>query len=208
MQLKPFLVSAAVVLTFAVPVVASATTESLNFSGAGQYGPVNGLLVLDVVSGTATSGTGWIDGSGIAGKDALTLITPSTPGAGGYPQGIGWRDGSGTDTWGYDNLIPMNSSDPLNGMVFSFGCGSVDCSWGQGDQFGIWSTGSDAFQGWMSGRGGGNDPFWGTTGSLTVTEVPEVSSTPEPSTWVMVLLGLAGLGIVKWRVSRRAPIAD
>jgi len=200
MQFKSRLVSTAVAIALAVPVVASATTTSyLNISGKGQYGPIDAHLVLDIGSGTAISGTGWIDGSGIVGEDTLTLITPSTPGSSGYPLGIGWRDGSGTDTWGYDNLIPMLSTDAANGMVFSFGCTAGTCPWGQGDQFGVWSTGSGTFQGWMSGPDGVNQPFYGTTGSLAVTSASEISSTPEPSTWVMVMLGLAAIGVAKWR---------
>ncbi len=193
------LVAAAAVAAalIATPCGAGAATETLHFSGLGQFGPMSGRMVLNVVGDLAISGTGSIRGVGISGAQTLTLITPSTPGSSGYPSGIGWRDGGGTDTWGYDNLVPMLASDPLNGMVFSFGDAGV--SWGHGYQFGIWNNGP-YYQGWMSGPKGVNEAFYGETGALTV-------GAPEASTWAMLLLGFAALGYAAHARTRKQLIA-
>jgi hypothetical protein len=194
--LKSFFACAAVAAALVAPGVASASTENLDFSGLGQFGPISGQMVLDVVGGVAVSGTGSISGVGIPGTEALTLITPETPGASGYPSGIGWRDGNGTDTWGWDNVVPI---DYVGGLDFSFGAGSSPPSWGHGWQFGIWNNDGvggpgGGYEAWMSGPGGGIYNFYGTTGTLTVS--PGV---PEPSTWVMILLGFVGLGYLGYR---------
>jgi hypothetical protein len=187
---------AAVTAALVAPSVSSANTV-LDFSGLGQFGPIQGQLVLDVVGGVAISGTGDISGSGIAGTQTLTLITPSTPGSSGYPSGIGWRSGGGTDTWGWDNVVPINYT---GGLDFSFGTSTP--VWGTGYQFGIWNNDGPGgpgggYQAWMSGPGSGPYQFYGTTGALNVSAVPE------PSTWAMMLLGFAGIGFTAYRRKSR-----
>lgn len=203
------LLAPAVAAALIVPGVASAAIETLEFSGAGQYGPISGQMVLDVVGGLAISGTGSISGAGISGTETLTLITPSTPGSSGYSPGIGWRSGGGTDTWGWDNVVPI---DYVGGLDFSFGAGTSPPQWGYGGQFGIWNNDGvggpgGGYQAWMSGSG-----FYGTTEALTVSyfsnSVLGVSGipdgTPEPSTWTMMALGFAGLGFAGYRARQSA----
>jgi len=96
MTTKDLLAAAAAALL--APGPASAGNQYFDFSGLAQHGLIAGQFVVDVVGGVAQSGTGFISGGGIWGVERLTLITSSTPGSGGYPYGIGWRDGSGTDT--------------------------------------------------------------------------------------------------------------
>lgn len=127
MRKQSFLASAAVAAALMAPGAASAGAEYFDFSGSVTCfgcttpGTIEGEFVVDVVSGVAVSGAGSIEGTYIPGVQTLTLITPSTPGSGGYPSGIGWRDGSGTDTWGWDNLVPI---DYVGGLDFSFGAGT------------------------------------------------------------------------------------
>jgi hypothetical protein len=192
---KTLLASAAIAAAVLAPGLASAGTEYFDFSGPGQFGPISGQFVLDVVDGVAVSGTGFITAPKIGGTQTLTLITPTTPGSSGYPSGIGWRDGSGTDTWGWDNVAPI---DEVGGLDFSFGAGTNPPQRGQGWQFGIWNNDGpsgygDNYQAWMSGPNG----YWGATGALTV-------AAPEPATWAMIAFGFAGLGLAGYRKGRVA----
>lgn len=192
-------VAAAVALA---PGVASATTEVFDFSGPGQYGTISGDMILDVVGGVAVSGTGSIMGPNIPGVETMTLITPSTPGSSGYPSGIGWRDGSGTDTWGWDNVVPI---DYVGGLDFSFGAGASPPLWGHGWQFGIWDNSGPGgpgggFQAWISGPNNGPGHYYGETGELTVT----AGTVPEASTWALMLVGFAGLCFAGYRKTRSA----
>ena len=132
------------------------------------------------------------------GVQTLTLITPSTPGSGGYPSGIGWRDGSGTDTWGWDNLVPI---DYVGGLDFSFGAGTSPPIWGTGWQFGIWNNSGtvgygDDYQAWISGAKRRARPLlWPFGGALTV-------SAAGAATWAMLGLGFAALGFAGYRKAR------
>jgi PEP-CTERM motif len=47
-----------------------------------------------------------------------------------------------------------------------------------------------------------DDFVFGGSGTVTITE-RSVTSTPEPSTWAMMLLGFAGLGFAGYRASRK-----
>jgi len=196
MTIRRLLAAAAVAAALLAPGAALAANQYFDFSGMAQNGPIAGQFVVNVVSGVAQSGTGFISGGGIPGVQTLTLITPSTPGSSSYPYGIGWRDGSGTDTWGWDNLVAI---DYVGGLDFSFGAGTAPPQWGQGWQFGIWNndgpTGyGDKYQAWISGAG-----FYGVTGALAV-------SSPEPATWVMMGLGFAGLAFAGYRARKRVAI--
>jgi PEP-CTERM motif len=197
MKVARILASTAIAGMLVMPCVANAATKYLDFSGSAalfgstSFGPISGQMILDVVGGVAISGTGFIEGARIPGVETLTLITPSTPGSSGYPSGIGWRDGTGTDTWGWDNLYPI---DYVGGLDFSFGAGGTPTqnpAWGHGWQFGIWNNGptglGNNYQAWMSGPTNDGPHYYGVTGAIAV-------SAPEPSTWVMMLIGFAGLG--------------
>ncbi len=203
MRKQSFLASAAVAAALMAPGAASAGAEYFDFSGSVTCfgcttpGTIEGEFVVDVVSGVAVSGAGSIEGTYIPGVQTLTLITPSTPGSGGYPSGIGWRDGSGTDTWGWDNLVPI---DYVGGLDFSFGAGTSPPVSGTGWQFGIWNNSGpvgygDDYQAWISGPNGGPGHYYGYTGALTV-------SAPELATWAMLGLGFAALGFAGYRKAR------
>ena len=72
----------------------------------------------------------------------------ATPGAAGYPDGIGYRGNDGTDYWGLDQAFPISG----NGLLFDVGTNKAE--WGMHPLFAIWSEGNGygaAFTGGVKG---------------------------------------------------------
>jgi PEP-CTERM motif len=53
-------------------------------------------------------------------------------------------------------------------------------------------------------RAGGTVTMSGQSGTLTYDFTPAVAAVPEPSTWAMMTLGFAGLGLLGYRKTRGA----
>ena len=124
------------------------------------------------------------------------LITASTNGAAGYPDGIGYRSNGGTDYWGLDQAFPIST----NGLLFDVG--TTTAEWGLHPLFAIWSEGNGygaAFTGDVNGV-----QYYDLEGSAMASAAGAV---PEPSTWAMGLLGFGGLGLMGWRKSRTKRLA-
>ncbi len=167
---------------------ADAKTESFKFSG----GDVTALMTFDVVGGEAISGFGTITSPFWSGSDAMTLVTLSTPGVhdlgGGY---LSYRFGGGTDLIG-DTSIPVDNWGP----VFM-----INTSPNLDVGFNLWSNGGSSYTGFLAGNAltvGGPIIYDGVNGSLT--------SAPEASTWVMLLMGFAGLGYAGHRGAKASRV--
>jgi hypothetical protein len=151
-----------------------------------------GHVTLNVSGGFATSGTGTITSSGFGGiEQPLTLITEATPHS-NYGGTIGFRSNGGTDFWGFDNAVPITSS---NGFLFALSSTPV---WGEDALFAFYGDGSGGYQAAFFGTaGGGNLYEYDFAANVTVGAVPE------PSTWAMMILGFAGVGFMAYRRSRK-----
>jgi hypothetical protein len=57
-----------------------------------------------------------------------------------------------------------------------------------------------------NGKSGGILGLSGTFEPIDPGGVDTIASTPEPSTWAMMLLGFAGLGLAAWRSSRQSAV--
>lgn len=166
--------------------VANAAMYYFDFSASG----VTATGTLDVVGGQAISGTGLItDPSFWTGADPMTLVTLSTPGVNNLGGGnLSYRFGGGTDLIG-DTVFPIDG----NGLVFTV-ANSSNPSLDLG--FNIWSNGGGSYTGFLAGNGGIYNGYNGTF----------VSSVPEPATWVMMMLGFAGLGIAGFRRTKKSNV--
>lgn len=179
MKLNMLLASAAfAAAAISAPLAAHAVTY--DFNAPGNY---SGFFTLDVVSGQALSGTGTIDVAGYA-PEALTLITPSTP---GIESPLGYRANDGTDLFGVDTSVPIDS----NGILFAIGPNAP--APGQDALVTFYSTGAGAYSAALFGHvvAGGNEFYQnnGVPTSLTAT-----SAAPEPGTWALMFGGLAMIG--------------
>jgi hypothetical protein len=113
--------------------------------GSGDFGSPSftATVSLDVVRGQALSGTGTI----AFGADTfdLTLITLTIDGgSGNYGGQTGFRDNHGTDIFGGDTTIPIDS----NGLIFAISNNPLR---GQGALFAAWDNGGGTFAFLISG---------------------------------------------------------
>lgn len=167
----------AIVFALSLATPAAASTVSFTFDGPFGSGSIDGRVVVDVEGGLATSGTATMHGWGIAGTQTLALVTPA---------GSTYRSANGTDLFGGDNRYPVT----WDGIVFGT---NALTSWTGGYNFGIWANTPGHTQGFASGPG-----LWAYTGELTLNTIPE------PSTWVLVTLGLISMSVAGWRTQRPA----
>ena len=126
-----------------IAVPAANANAIYNFSG--DFGPpaFTANVSLDVVGGQALSGTGTIN----FGADTfdLTLITLTTDGGNGnYGGQTGFRDNHGTDIFGGNTTIPIDT----NGLIFAI---SNNPMWGQDALFAAWDKGDGALAFLISG---------------------------------------------------------
>jgi PEP-CTERM motif len=196
--MKGRLLSAAVAAVLAFPGVANATLEKFDFSTTYNGGPFNGdaltgFMLLDLTaSGLATSGTlDILTGPGLPTPQVMGLAPPSPPSS-------AYEAGDGTELSGNDNMIP------ITGGGITFGTNAPDSLHGGytlqfllGGEFG--ECASNVVCGFIAGPGGDSN-LYNALGPTTLTE----GAVPEPSTWAMMGLGFAALGLVSYRARRSA----
>ena len=124
----------------------------------------------------------------------LVLITTSTPCNEGGP--IGFRANDGTDYFDLDQAYPIST----NGLLFDVG--TTTAQWGLDPLFAIWSEGT-GYAAAFTGNVGGTE-YYNLQGSAMASATGAV---PEPSTWAMLGIGFAGLGLAGWRKSRTNRLA-
>jgi hypothetical protein len=174
-------------LWLSLPATASTLTE--DFSGSLGGDAVSGSIALDVVSGQALSGTGTFTGFGLIDVP-IVLITTSTPGNeySAPPLGpVGYRDNHGTDLFGADTVIPIDS----NGLLFD-----VDTSTAVWGEFPLLAIASGAGNSAFTGMVGGTE-YYVYTGTLNLI------ATPLPATVYLFAAGLILIGFFNYRRKQR-----
>ena len=185
------LLTTAVLGALVAPGIANASIQDLSISGNLDGHAYTGELSLDVSGGLAVSGTGTLSILGL-NNAPLVLITTSTPGNEGGP--IGFRANDGTDY--LDQAYPIST----NGWLFDVG--TTTARWGLDPLFAIWSEGT-GYAAAFTGNVGGTE-YYNLQDSATASATGAV---PEPSTWAMLGIGFAGLGLAGWRKSRTNRLA-
>ncbi|MGA8447437.1 MAG: PEP-CTERM sorting domain-containing protein [Roseiarcus sp.] len=172
---------------------ASAALEKLDFSTTYNGGPysgdtLTGYMLLDVVGGSALSGTLSITGVG---------LVPTTVTMGLVRVGEVYEAGDGTELFAEDDKIPIDSS----GITFGSNApgslsGGYTLQFLTGGENG--ECGAAVVCGMIAGPGGAGN-LYNALGPTTITE----AAVPEGSTWAMLLIGFAALGFAGYR--RRRP---
>ena len=180
---------------------ASASTVTYDFSGS--FPPsFTATTTLDVVGGQAVSGTGTITfGSNTFDLSLITLTTDG--GNGNYGGSTGFRDNHGTDIFGGDTVIPIDA----NGLIFAI---TNDPIREQDALFAAWADGSGGYTFLIAGTlAGAFDVYYEETqGTALLSGGGNISATPLPSTWMMLIAGLVGLGFMAYRQKKDAPSFD
>jgi len=167
---------------------AHAAPETFTFSGTTSYGVFTGSATLDVVSGVAVSGTGSISGTDL-GTQSLDLITASTPGAEVPGDGtFGYRSNGGDDFGGFDDIAPSD---------FLFALGPNAPAVGANLIFGIYDVGGGAYDSGLFGFSSNDTRFYEYNTPATLTA--GVSAAPEPSTWLLMFVGVGAIGLMMRR---------
>ena len=189
------LLTTAALIALAAPGVANAAVQNLAISGSLDGHDYTGTLSLDVNGGQAVSGTGTLSILGL-NNAPIVLITASTPGNEGAPM-TGFRGNDGTDYFDLDQAYPISS----NGLLFDVG--TTTAVQGGFPLFAIWSEGT-GYAAAFTGNVGGTE-YYNLQGSAMVSAAGAV---PEPSTWAMLGIGFAGLGLAGWRRSQKDRLAS
>jgi hypothetical protein len=173
---------------------ASASVYSV--SGSVNGDPFTASFSLTVSGGQATGGTGAISGGGMTGTQSLTLVTLATPGVENDGGGLlGYRSNDGTDWFGAGTAVPIDG----NGLIFAIGPNPV--GFGTSQQFDIYSVGPGAYDVGFFGKAepGIAPAYW----TYNVPVDVSVSAVPEASTWAMMLIAFAGMGVAGYGAQRR-----
>ena len=117
------------------------------------------------------------------------LITPSAP---GYESPPGYRANDGTDWFGIDQNVPIDS----NGLLFDVGTSTP--VWGGFPIFPIYASGPGTYQSGLFGHISGGPEFYEYNVATTLG-----AATPEPGTWAMLLVGFRGHRL-RW-IPKRTP---
>ena len=173
------------------PWAASAAVEEFVFSTTYNGGPFNGdtlsgTMLLDVVGGVATSGTLTITGAGLPGTQTMGVV----------PSGEVYEAGDGTELYGQDNAIPIDAA----GITFGTNApgslhGGYTLQFLTGGEFG--ECGSTVVCGFIAGPGG-NGNLYNALGPTTISQ----AAVPEASTWAMLGVAFASLGLASSRRGR------
>jgi len=174
---------------------ADASTVTYDFSG--DFPPsFTAVVTLDVVGGQALNGSGTIT----FGTDTfdLSLITLATPG-GNYGGVTGFRDNGGTDIFGGDTTIPIDT----NGLIFAITNNPV---WGQDALFAAWADPTGGYTFLIAGTlAGAFDVYYLETQGSVLGGPNGATATPLPPAWTMLLGGLVGIGFLIYRRKKNAP---
>jgi hypothetical protein len=168
---------------------ASASIVTYNFSAPGFW---SGTISLDVTGGVATSGTGTLDVPGYTPQE-LVLITPSAP---GYESPAGYRANDGTDWFGINQNVPIDS----DGLLFDVGTSAP--VWGGFPIFPIYASGPGTYQSGLFGHIDGGPEFYEYNVATTLA-----AAAPEPGTWAMLLMGFGGIAFAGYRSARQRSVA-
>jgi hypothetical protein len=180
---------------------ATAASASTIYNFSGDFGPpaFTATVSLDVVGGQAVSGTGTISFG--ASTFDLSLITLTTDGGNGnYSGTTGFRDNHGTDIFGGDTVVPIDS----NGLIFAI---SNDPLREQDALFAVSANGDGSFEFLISGTLADVFDVWveTTDGSGSISSVGDgPAPTPLPAALPLFATGLGGLGLLGWRRKRKA----
>jgi hypothetical protein len=191
---RVFLLTTAALIALAAPGIANASIQNLSISGSLDGHAYTGELSLDVSGGQAVSGTGTLSILGL-NNAPLVLITASTPGNEGAPM-TGFRGNDGTDYFDLDQAYPIST----NGLLFDVG--TTTAVQGGFPLFAIWSE-ATGYAAAFTGNVGGTE-YYNLQGSAMASAAGAV---PEPSTWAMLGIGFAGLGLAGWGKSRTNRLA-
>jgi len=196
--LSRLVVTAAVIVGAALGVPAANASVIYNFSG--DFGPpaFTATVSLDVVGGQALSGIGSITFG--ASTFDLTLITLTTDGGNGnYSGQTGFRDNHGTDIFGGDTTIPIDT----NGLIFAISNNPLR---GQDALFAAWDNGGGTFAFLISGTlGDVFDVYYKLSvgsGEMLIGG-SDLSETPLPAALPLFAGGLGALSLVGWRRKRK-----
>ena len=161
----------------AVPATAAVLDLGLSFTGTG----ISGILDVSYASGTSPFTVDGVTGSVDVGGTTYTV--------------------TGLTTYAGDDQKVYSPSSSSVGYVDFPGL-SVETSGGFAlNLFGFSPTSYGVL---LSNQNASGDPYGGPYYAVTLTDPPV--SAPEASTWVMMLVGFAGLGFVATR-RRKTPVA-
>lgn len=175
------------------PVGANATTYGFDFSTTDSLFSATGAITtadtLDAIGGydvLSISGTIFGPGLGPTGAAIALAANPSQP----YP--------ANNPIYQYDNVYYPGGPAPFdaNGLLFTAG----------GYDYNLYSVGLTAY---LSTDNPAGVYFPGAQIAFSDPVQGSVTSAPEPSTWTLILLGFAGLGLAARRKTRGrgAPLA-
>jgi hypothetical protein len=201
MKRTPFVAAGTVILLMAAVVSANAApvTDTFNFTGSSYY-DASGQFTYDSATGLVQSITGTVTSLGpvTAGFDGPIGNLILTPGPFTPPGSLG-------ASFTYDNIFdPVSGTFTGQGILFSFGTGNY------GEIYDVNLTDAIAGIGFSAflpdgnaivnlpdgGQAFGGPVFFpGDSGSLIVG----VAAIPELSTWMMMILGFIGMGVVMHR---------
>ena len=176
-------IGAALVVSLAVAATSEACASLYDFQFASPEATASGQFVVDPTNDQVTSISGSVSVNGQPVDTITTILAdPSFPSP--YDNG----------PFIYDNTYYAgNPVFDIDGILFAT-AGNPGGSWN------FWGNGADSYSFYEYVPNAGYAVA--VTGTFAVS-TPEVSSsavaTPEPSTWVMLLLGFAGLGFAGHR---------
>ena len=167
-------------------------------SYSGAVDPANALAITDAMGAFSDVALG-ISGVAITGVLATSPQNHFDPDE-TIPHSFGWYPPPGSVS--YDNLFYAGGAAPITcigvppgGLFDDYG---VFFTLANGDLVDLYSNGG-------AGPGSYGVVVW-ADGAADYTSAGGLSvSTPEPSTWAMMVLGFAGLGFAGYRSSRKAP---
>jgi hypothetical protein len=147
-------------------------------------------------------------GTGISGNLVLSLGSGPSPytvtgvGSGSYVDiGGTTYDITGVATYAGDDQKAYYPTSSSQGYVDFPG---ISVSFGTGDALNLFAFSPTSYGVLLQDQNAVGDPFTGPYYKVTVSDTPIAA--PEASTWALMLVGFAGLGLVAMR-KRKTPVA-